>query len=412
MSNSLLIGLDTHRKSHTVSWMDSQGNEIRPRTVIPNHRPGAEQFAQQIADTIVANDFDRVQVAAEATGWYWWHVFQSLSEADCLAAVPLELYPLNPRLTASFKRTYGDLDHTDTIDAFVVADRLRMARDLPPVYDYARLQLPLRCLTRYRQHLVQSLVREKSYFLAVLYLKASEYTRLKPFSNMFGKTSQALIEEFASIEALADEPFDDLITFIEAKSKGHMPNPARNAALVQQVAAESYPLPPDMLPVVNLILSFSGQRIRSTQHTLKRLDTAITNQLAAIPHSLHTIPGMGLVYSAGIIAELGNLSRFDDDDAKVASYAGLKWHRHQSAEFVADHTPLTRKGNRYLRYYFCEAANSVRLHDAQYKAYYLKKFAEVRSHQHKRAIVLTARKLVRLVVRLLTTGQDYQPGRC
>jgi transposase len=72
---------------------------------------------------------------------------------------------------------------------------------------------------------------------------------------------------------------------------------------------------------------------------------------------------------------------------------------------------LTRTGKRYLRYYFCEAANSVRLHDAQYAAYYLKKYREVRAHQHKRATVLTARKLVRLVVRLLATDQPYQSGK-
>ena len=66
--------------------------------------------------------------------------------------------------------------------------------------------------------------------------------------------------------------------------------------------------------------------------------------------------------------------------------------------------------NRYLRFYFCEAANAVRMHDMAYAAYYDRKFHEVRKHQHKRAIVLTARKLVRLVVRLLTTNQPYQPG--
>jgi len=72
---------------------------------------------------------------------------------------------------------------------------------------------------------------------------------------------------------------------------------------------------------------------------------------------------------------------------------------------------MTHKGNRYLRYYFCEAANSVRMRDAEYGAYYNRKYHEVRKHQHKRAIVLTARKLVRLVVRLLTTNQPYQPRR-
>lgn len=48
------------------------------------------------------------------------------------------------------------------------------------------------------------------------------------------------------------------------------------------------------------------------------------------------------------------------------------------------------------------------MHDAEYQAFYQKKYNEVRSHQHKRAIVLTARKLVRLVVRLLTTNEPFR----
>lgn len=35
----------------------------------------------------------------------------------------------------------------------------------------------------------------------------------------------------------------------------------------------------------------------------------------------------------------------------------------------------------------------------------------MRTHRQKRALVLTARKLVRLVVRLLTTNQPYQPRK-
>ena len=64
-----------------------------------------------------------------------------------------------------------------------------------------------------------------------------------------------------------------------------------------------------------------------------------------------------------------------------------------------------------LRYSFCEAANAVRRRDRQYAAYYERTYREVRTHRQKRALVLTARKLVRLVVRLLTTNQPYQPRR-
>jgi len=133
--------------------------------------------------------------------------------------------------------------------------------------------------------------------------------------------------------------------------------------------------------------------------------------MEAIPHTLDTIPGFGPIFSGGIIAEIGDLARFEYNQAKVAKFAGFKWRKYQSADSQADETRLTRTGNRYLRYYFCEAANSVRLRDAEYAVYYDRKFHEVRKHQHKRAIVLTARKLVRLVVRLLTTNQPYRPRR-
>ena len=48
------------------------------------------------------------------------------------------------------------------------------------------------------------------------------------------------------------------------------------------------------------------------------------------------------------------------------------------------------------------------MHNAEYKAYYETKFKEVTKHQHKRALVLTARKLVRLVYALLKKGQLYR----
>ena len=42
---------------------------------------------------------------------------------------------------------------------------------------------------------------------------------------------------------------------------------------------------------------------------------------------------------AGLIAEIGDVRRFNCDDDKVAKLAGFKWRRHQSADFVADDTP-------------------------------------------------------------------------
>lgn len=68
-----------------------------------------------------------------------------------------------------------------------------------------------------------------------------------------------------------------------------------------------------------------------------------------------------------------------------------------------------RTRNKYLRYYLVQAADSIRKHDSEYKAFYNKKYEEVPKHKHKRALVLTARKLVRLVYSLLSTYQLHTP---
>lgn len=53
---------------------------------------------------------------------------------------------------------------------------------------------------------------------------------------------------------------------------------------------------------------------------------------------------MGSVYTAGILAELGAIDRFDKGEESVAKFAGLTWRRHQTGDFEADNRPLSKTG--------------------------------------------------------------------
>ena len=119
------------------------------------------------------------------------------------------------------------------------------------------------------------------------------------------------------------------------------------------------------------------------------------------------LTGFCPVLVAGIIAEIGNISRFHDH-AALAKFAGLWWQQHQSGNFEAEETRMAKSGNKYLRYYLVEAANSLKTHNPVFKDYYAKKYAEVTKHQHKRAQVLLARKLVRVIFSLLRSKKVYE----
>ena len=110
--------------------------------------------------------------------------------------------------------------------------------------------------------------------------------------------------------------------------------------------------------------------------------------------------------ASGILAEIGSITMFSSSDA-LAKYAGLTWRQKQSGGYTAEDTPMTKTGNKYLRYYLIEAANSVRKHVSEYNTFYYKKYYEVPKHQHKRALALTSRKLVRLIFGLLTKNQLF-----
>jgi transposase len=413
MTNPLIVGVDVHRKTNTFCLMDARGEEVLPRFTLDNNRPGTQRFIRRVTELMEAGGFSELQVAAEATSWYWFHFFQSLQQDALLNQWPLDLHALNPRLTANFKKSYVDLDKADPIDAYVIADRLRWGRDVGTPFALDETYLALRFLTRYRYHVVHNLAREKAYCTAILYLKASEYSRRdKPaFSNLFGAASRAVLQEFASIEEIAAMPFDELVEFIDRLGKRRFADPTENARRLQQIAQDSYHLPEALQQPINLILGLSLKQITALERQEERINAAITERMQAIPNTLQTIPGIGPVFAAGIIAEIGNPERFNYDQAKVAKYAGFKWRKTGSADFTADETRLTRTGNPYLRYYFCEAALAVQRCDREYAAYFQRKFNEARTHQHKRAMVLTARKLVRLVVRLLATNQPYRSRR-
>lgn len=409
MRHPLLVGVDTHRKDNHLHCLDPSGVSLAAFHE-RNNRPGTDAVVDRLATLLADGAFDGVRIAAEATNWFWLPFFEQLGRSPALQAWPLELYAFNPRVTARYRDTFLDMDKDDPEDAYVLSDRLRLGRDLPHPFVFDAEALALRLLTRLRYRLTEQLVMTKLYALNVVYLKASEYTLpgAAAFRDAFSATSMAVLTEFASLDELAALPLATLMDWLDEKGRHHFADVAKTAQDLQQIARTSYQLPAPLQESINLAVRLLLGEVRSLERLRTQVDHAIEARLGDRAQALRTIPGIGPVFAAGIVAELGDIQRFGGDEAKVAKFAGFKWRKTKSADHRSETTPLTRRGNRYLRYYLCEAANIVRTRDAAYAAYYQKKHDEVTRNKHKRALTLTARKLVRLVVRLLTTGQAYQ----
>ncbi|MFD1927388.1 transposase [Sporosarcina siberiensis] len=178
-------------------------------------------------------------------------------------------------------------------------------------------------------------------------------------------------------------------------------NDTEGAKYLQKLARNSYRLDKMMSNPINLSLSVILSTIRHMESQIIRLDKEIDWMMKGITQTLTSVKVIGPVYAGGLLAEIGDIKRFKDHQA-LAKFAGLVWTHYQSGELEAENTGRMRTGSKYLRYCLAQVADAIRKHEAKYKAFYQKKCKEVTKHQHKRALVLTARKLLR-------TNQLYMP---
>ena len=406
--NPLFIGIDVSSKNNVVCLLMPDG-EKHSSFSVQNSLDGAKILSRKVVSALAQANLDSIVIGMESTSVYGDHLVYFLREDYGLSSFNKKVHVLNAKQVDKFKESYPDLPKTDDVDAFVIADYLRFGRINKEVYMDDYRYKALQNLTRARFFAVQNLTKEKQRFLNFLFLKFSNMATDNVFSNTFGATSIAVIEEFLSVDDVVNMDFDNLLDFIKTKGRNRFDDPAAVAKALQAAARGSYRLPKTINDSVNQVLSIMVSSIRALETQISAFDKAITQQIQLIPNTLGSVKGIGPVFTAGLIAEIGDIKRFDNQ-AALAKYAGLAWTRHQSGSFEAQNTKLIRSGNRYLRYYFIEAANSVRRCNSEYARFYGLKYKEVNKFQHKRALALTARKLVRLVFSLLKTNRLYIPS--
>jgi hypothetical protein len=426
--NRLQVGIDFSHQRADICLLFPDGQLLLDHQAFANSKPGYQKARQVLLDQLRAQPFSGVDVSGEATSYYWFPCFWQMAHDPELQACDLSLFLLNPRQVYWFKRSLPPDDKTDDVDPFYIAERTRTRRPNAP-WQPQDEWLPLRFYTRLRFHLAQALTREKNYYLIHLFLLHNAYQRKRPFSDPFGVTSQKVLGGMKSWAELVALPVEELAEQLDAWSGSSLDDPLDTAQKLQQVAKDSFTLDEPLLTPVQHILELTQAHITFLEAQMQQVEGWIADQVQTRRPEvacLATVPGVGLVLAAGITAEIGDLQRFFDtpkwdkkrkgyrpktqrevEDA-VAKLAGLWWPRSESGDFAAEDRHLAKTGNRYLRYYFIQAANGMRRHIPAYTQFYALKFREATHHKHKRALVLSARKSVGLFVALLHHKEAFR----
>lgn len=416
MANCLFVGADVSLKSNQICVMNFD-QKVFFNLKFSNTPDGCEQIIDKIKTIYNQYFFEKIIVVCESTGVYSFHLANYFSSHETLNNFHTEVYCINAHDSKKYRESFNDIEKTDPTDAEVLADFARVGRT-KNLHPFRGAQyLALQRLTRLRYHLVQNVTREKLYVMNNLYLEFSGLIiadkKDKPFSDLFSATSIEVLDFFDSLDQIAETPIDELSDFISKAGKNRFKNPSVNANLLAKATRASYRLDKISYDGLNVAIASSISVIKCLEREIKTLDDAILNTVKGLSpdayNILLSIRGIGKVYAAGILAEIGSIDFFDNDGS-LAKFAGLYWNRSQSGNFEKEDKKFSQHANKYLRYYLVEATQScVNFGFPFIKDFYDKKFDEVTKHQHKRALVLSARKLVRLIYGLLRKNQLYQP---
>jgi transposase len=397
-----------------VSFVDDNSiaykNKKHKSNSYQNNPNGLNHLIKDIFSLAKTYNFTDIIFGFEATGIYGFHIpFYLHNEEKLNNLFNIQIFQINPKVIKNFRKAFNDIPKTDKHDSMLIARRL-MLKNLPPYSKFDPKYFSLRSLTRQRFDLVNKMVSEKSHFLSHLFIKSSSFTQEKVFSTLFGTTITAILTEFESIDDIINCPIEDLVDLIIKKSKNKVAKPDEFAKKIKYLSRESYRLDRIMHNSIQYALLSSFNHIKFLKKEIKNIDKQIESQLVMFKDQyniLTSIKGIGKVFAAGIISEITDINLFESQ-SQIAKYAGIVWSIKQSGNFKSSENHLTKTGNRYLRYYLTQAAQLVSMKNPDFIPYYQKKKKEAVKHQHKRAVMFVARKLIRVIFSLLKNNKLYQ----
>lgn len=426
------LGIDFSQDYFDLVLADATGRLISPVKRYTHDRPGSQQACDYVLSLCQQHPADQLWIGGESTGLLWWHLFQSWATDPQLAELSPAFFLLNPQAVKQFRKATAHTDKTDPQDARLIVRYLGLPDHQLPLWFPDAASWPLRFLTRYRCRLSHQLASLKLQALSILYIKSSAFHLCQPFNDPFGAASQKILARYPTLDGLAQAPLEDLAQQLDEWGRQKFADPLQTAHQLHATAQRSYPISDPLAQTVQFILDGLLKLIQTYQAQIKRCDHYLAEYFSDdldLAH-LDAIPGIGPATAAGLAAEMRPTQRFfladkfdlqhgvyrprtlRDAQAAVAKIAGLWWPRKQSGQYDSPERHLPRACNPYLRYYLVEAAQHVREHVAEYGQFYQEKYREVPKHQHRRALLLTARKLARLVFALLHRHEAYQPRRC
>ena len=388
-----IVGIDIGKNHHEASIVSPEGKQIGRSLRFATTHKGADSLMSFIFKNIGNSP---CVFGMEATGHYWYPIYSFLK------AKGYTIYVINPIQSDSLRKMYIRQTKNDSIDSFLIAEVIRFGQFGTTSMADENI-LAMRQLCRYRDSVISSRTEIKLRIGTIMEQIFPEYE--KQFSSLWVSTSMGILEKYLTPENIENAPIDELFEIIKDKSHNRLTK--AKAISIKEAAADTFGI-----KIAQDAFSFQLKQLIGRMNFLDKqieaLDIEIMKYYEQFDCYLHTIPGIGIIGAATILAEIGDISRFKNSSALVA-FAGIDPTVRQSGEFNSTHNHMSKRGSPYLRHAIFLAATTCSFHNSPLNAYYKKKRDQ--GKHHLTATGAVARKLTTVIYAVLRDCKPYEPKK-
>jgi transposase len=389
-NDKLIVGIDIGKRTHVAAIIDATGAQITRPFSFQNTTTGGTLLLDRIAG--VNTTSAPVVFALEATGHYWLALYSFLTGKGYPVSV------INPYQSDAFRKVHLSTTKTDKEDSLLIADLMRFG-SFQETKMAGEQMVSLRNLSRFRVTMSQQITDTKRRIVTIMDQIFPEFDTL--FSDTFGKTAKALLEDYPLPESFETITTRKLTNLIAKVSQGHFKR--EKADEIKQKATSSFGVN-FALDSFKLELSLLLKQLDFLTAQIAVVESEIGQSMETIPTTLKTLPGVDTILAAAIISEIGDITRFQTS-AQLVSFAGINPTVHQSGQFTGNKNHMSKKGSPYLRLALWKASiTSVRFNPVL-KAYYKQKIKEGKKHMT--VIGAVSRKLTGIIFAMMRDKKEF-----
>ena len=380
------VGIDISKYKHDFCIISNTGDVIVENLSFENNKKGFQIFL----DSLKSYDKNLIHIAFEATGHY------SLNLEHFLIDNGFSFMKINPLLIKNFLSSQNlRRTKTDKADALSIVSYLNSI-DYIPNSNLLYHIYSLKSLCRSREFFV----KERTKLLTLLTIELDKsFPEFKPFfNNIFSTTMLYILEKYKNSSRISlMEDFDSL----RGISRGKFTY--AKFAKLKELAKNTIGFHDKN---TDLLISSYIASIKHFNEQIESLESKISTIIKDLNPPILTIPGIGEISAASIIAEYGEVSDFSSP-AQMLAFAGLEPSIIQSGTSEAI-GKMVKHGSGHLRYVLMNCSLTLLKYHPVFYDFYLKKRSEGKCHRV--ALSHVCKKFVRLIYCLETKHISFDPS--